>query len=327
MKILITGATGFAGGHILRYFSKIYGIENVHGTGRNKSITKELSSEGFTIKQGDLLDESFVEAQLSTYDIYIHCAAKSSIWGSYDTFFQANVMATKTLLKFIGLTKQIIYISSANMYFNYTDRLDIKETDPLSLNNHYSTTKHEAEQLILESTESVKATVLRTRAIIGVGDTVIFPRLVRAHNEGRLRVVGSGENVIDFTSINNLCSAIQLCVEKRQEANRQVYNISNGDTIVLWNEIRTVLTGLGFDLSLKSIPYNLAYMFARYQELTTGENDEEPAMTCYGVGVLNYSIHLNIDKAKKELAYEPVESSKQTLKDFVDWYKVYSMKA
>ena len=33
MKILITGATGFAGGYLLRYLSNIYGIENVHGTG------------------------------------------------------------------------------------------------------------------------------------------------------------------------------------------------------------------------------------------------------------------------------------------------------
>ena len=32
MKILITGATGFAGGYLLCYLSNIYGIENVHGT-------------------------------------------------------------------------------------------------------------------------------------------------------------------------------------------------------------------------------------------------------------------------------------------------------
>jgi len=37
MKILITGATGFAGGYLLRHLSNIYGIENVHGTGRSLS--------------------------------------------------------------------------------------------------------------------------------------------------------------------------------------------------------------------------------------------------------------------------------------------------
>ena len=55
-------------------------------------------------------------------------------------------------------------------------------------------------------------------------------------------------------------------------------------------------------------------------ELKTNENSHEPVMTCYGVGVLNYSISLNIDKITNELGYKPVESSMQTLMDFVSWY-------
>ena len=155
----------------------------------------------------------------------------------------------------------------------------------------------------------------------------MFPRLIRAYNEGRLRVVGTGNNSVDFTSINNLCHAIYLCVEKKDSAKGEIYNITNDDTIVLWDEIKNILSGLGLDTNLKSIPYNLAYMFARYQELTTNENDKEPVMTCYGVAVLNYSVSLSIDKIKKELAYKAKESSKQTLRDFINWYKQASMKA
>ena len=329
MKILITGATGFAGGHLLRYLSDMYGIENVHGTGRDQSKARELRNEGFMIKVGDLVDRSFVKAQLSSYDLIVHCAAKSAVWGSYDSFYQTNVIATKNILDVVSPGKQIIHISTANIYFNYKDRFDIRESDPLpkDFNNHYAATKYEAEQLVLKIAESSFATVLRPRAIIGIGDTVVFPRLLRVHNEGRLRIIGKGGNSIDLTSINNLCHSVKLCMDKKEIANRQVYNITNGDTIKLWDEIKAVLSGLDLDTKLKSIPYNLAYLFAKYQELTTSENDKEPAMTCYGVGVLNYSIDLNIEKAKKELAYEPVESSKQTLKDFVNWYKESSMRA
>jgi len=329
MKILITGATGFAGGHLLRYLSKMYGIENVHGTGRDYSKARELTKEGFIIKVGDLVDRDFVKAQLSCYDLIVHCAAKSAVWGSYDSFYQANVIATKNIVDVVSPGKQIIHISTANIYFNYKDCFDIRESDPLpkEFNNHYAATKYEAEQIVLKLVDTSFATVLRPRAIIGVGDTVVFPRLLRAHNEGRLRIIGKGDNSIDLTSINNLCYAVKLCMDKKEIANGEVYNITNGDTIKLWDEIKTVLSGLGLDTKLKSIPYNLAYIFARYQELTTSENDKEPAMTCYGVGVLNYSINLNIEKAKKELAYEPVESSKQTLKDFVNWYKSSSMRA
>ena len=95
MKILITGVTGYAGGYLLRYLSNIYGIENVHGTGRSLSKAKILSDEGFTIKVGDLVDPEFVNSQLTSYDLGVHCAAKSSLWGSYDSFIKPMLLQPK----------------------------------------------------------------------------------------------------------------------------------------------------------------------------------------------------------------------------------------
>jgi len=326
MKILITGATGFVGGHFLRNLSTVYGQENVHGTGRGRKQSDLLRSEGFTILSGDLLDVSFVDSQLKSYDVYIHCAAKSSIWGTYDSFYKANVLATKNLLTCAHPSSQFIYISSANMYFNFSDRTSIFETDDLCLANTYSKTKREAELLVLNS-PNLNSTILRARAIVGIGDTVVFPRLIRAYHENKLRIVGSGKNTIDFTSINNLCQAVLLCIQKKNIAKGKIYNITNGDTIVLWDEINTVLKGLGFTNKLRYIPYNLAYLVARFHELKTSDKSEEPAMTCYGVGVLNYSISLNITKAIDELDYVPVENSKKTLSDFVKWYKEVALRA
>ena len=323
MKILITGATGFAGGYLLRYLSDNYGIENVHGTGRSHSKAAKLSDEGFTIKVGDLVDPEFVNSQLRSYDLIVHCAAKSSVWGSYDSFYKANVVATKNLLEVINSEQQLIYISTANIYFNFQNRRSVCEGDilPDSFNNHYAATKYKAEQLVLAHQKEAFVTVLRPRAILGVGDTVVFPRLLRAHKEGRLRMIGNGENEIDFTSIKNLCYAVELCIEKKEIANRQIYNVTNGDTINLWDEIKSVLSAVGLSTELKSVPYFLAFLIAKFHELKTSEHSHEPAMTCYGVGVLNYSISLNIDKLINELGYKPIENSKQTLEDFVSWYK------
>lgn len=323
MKILITGATGFAGGYLLRYLSDNYGIENVHGTGRSHSKAAKLSDEGFTIKVGDLVDPEFVNSQLTSYDLIVHCAAKSSVWGSYDSFYKANVVATKNLLEVINSEHQLIYISTANIYFNFQNRRSVFEDDilPDTFNNHYAATKYKAEQLVLAHQKEAFVTVLRPRAILGVGDTVVFPRLLRAHKEGRLRLIGNGENEIDFTSIKNLCYAVKLCIEKKEIANREIYNVTNGDTINLWDEIKSVLSSVGLSTELKSAPYFLAFLIAKFHEFKTSEHSHEPAMTCYGVGVLNYSISLNIDKITNELGYKPIENSKQTLEDFVSWYK------
>ena len=324
MRILITGATGFVGGHFMRYLSTQYGKDNVHGTGRNKEQAALLNSQGFCVKCGDLLDVDFVESQLHSYDVYIHCAAKSSIWGTYQSFYDANVLATKNLLNCVPVKSHFIYISTANMYFSYSDRKLVSEGDDLCLSNTYAKTKREAELLVLSNTH-LFTIVLRARAIVGIGDTTIFPRLIRAYHENKLRIVGSGKNEIDFTSVNNLCHAVTLCIQNKKIANAQVYNITNGETIVLWDEISNVLTGLGYQKPLGYIPYVLANFLARFQEFKTSKKSKEPAMTCYGVAVLNYSLSLNIHKAQTDLSYQPIESSKEALADFINWYKEQEM--
>ena len=80
---------------------------------------------GFTIKVGDLVDSEFVNSQLTSYYLIIHCAAKSSVWGSYDSFYKANVVATKNLLEVIHSKQQLIYISTANIYFNFQNEYSI----------------------------------------------------------------------------------------------------------------------------------------------------------------------------------------------------------
>ena len=321
-RILVTGATGFAGGHILKYLSDKFGPSNVFGTGRNKIKANELITQGHSILVGDLSNANFVKDNLSGFDVIVHCAAKSSLWGSYDSFYNANVLSTKNLLEVLSPGKQIIYISTANIYFNYSDSYDISEENhlPNKYSNHYATTKFEAEKIVLQSSD-LYSVALRPRAIIGVGDTVVFPRVLKAYEEGKLRMIGNGENIIDFTSINNLCHAVNLCIEKKEKANKQMFNVTNGDTIKLWDQIKLILSELGYKSDLKSVPYSLAYIAAWYNEIKTRYQDPEPSLTIYGLAVLRYSVTLSISKIKEHLAYTPIESSSFTISNFLNWYK------
>ena len=322
IKILVTGATGFVGGHLLRYLAYKFGSSNVFGTGRSIVKAKELITQGHSILVGDLSDADFVRDKLSGFDVIVHCAAKSSIWGTYDSFYKANVLATQNILEVLAPEKQIIYISTANIYFDYSDRFDISEKNhrPNAHSNHYATTKYKAERIVIESSDCYTV-ALRPRAIIGVGDTVVFPRVLKAYKEGRLRMIGKGDNIIDFTSINNLCHAVNLCIENKEKANGEMFNVTNGDTIKLWDQIKLILVQLGHKSDLKSVPYLLAFFSAWFNEIKTCDQDPEPTLTVYGLAVLKYSVTLNIDKIRKNLAYIPVESSTETVSDFIDWYK------
>ena len=322
IKILVTGATGFAGGNILCYLADKYSPTEVIGSGRNKEKAKELIAQGYSILVGDLLDIDFVRDMLSGFDVIVHCAAKSSIWGSYDSFYKANVLATKNLLEVVPQGKQIIYISTANIYFDYSHRLYIteKEHRPNAYSNHYANTKYEAERMVLESS-GLFSVALRPRAIIGVGDTVVFPRLIKTYKDGKLRLIGKGDNIIDFTSINNLCHAVNLCIENKEKAHAEMFNVTNGDTIKLWDQIILILSQFGLESDLKSVPYSLAYIVARFNEIIARDDDPEPSISVYGLAGLKYSVTLSIEKICNQLGYTPVESSTETVANFVEWYK------
>lgn len=81
--------------------------------------------------------------------------------------------------------------------------------------------------------------------MIGRGDHIILPRLIKAFDTGRLRIIGNGQNIVDLTSVSNVADAIIQSMTVGQLGLNQVYNISNGDPVFLWPQIAQILKALG----------------------------------------------------------------------------------
>jgi 2-alkyl-3-oxoalkanoate reductase len=326
--ILITGATGFVGGRMLELFLQQFGNQSVVGTGRNTESIASWKEKGITIENGDLSDAVFTQHLFEKYPFktVIHVAAKSSPWGTYDSFYQSNVVATKNLLEAATANRvqRLIYISTPSIYFNFKNRFGVKEDDPIDYEfvNAYTSTKYEAELLVRKyAKESNLFTVIfRPRAIVGRGDTVIMPRVLNAYEKGKLRILGDGTNRADFTSVSNLCNAALLAINADERCNGEIFNITDGNPQQLWEFIRFLLKNMGWDDSLKSVPYPLAYGMAFFQEKFNGifRPNVEPALTRYGIGILRYSLTMDISKAKQLLDYQPIMSSKESLLEFVE---------
>ncbi|MBL7814240.1 MAG: NAD-dependent epimerase/dehydratase family protein [Saprospiraceae bacterium] len=323
--ILITGATGFIGGRMLEAFIEKYGADAVVGTGRNPSVIAAWQQKGVTIVGGDLSDAAFVASVFQQFPIktVIHVAAKSSPWGSYESFYQSNVVATRHLLEQAqthGVTR-LVYISTPSIYFNYTNRFNVKEDEPIDYPfvNHYTSTKYEAELLVRAYAKHFFTVIFRPRALVGRGDTVIIPRVLHAYHTQRLRIVGDGKNMADFTSVANLCHAAMLAMEAGEPCNGQIFNITDGEPQVLWDFIRFLLQKKGLNDQLKRVPYPLAYGVAWLQERfnTWFKPEVEPALTCYGIGILTYSLTMDISKARDLLGYQPLMNPRESLLEFI----------
>ncbi len=331
MKILITGATGFVGGRFLEAFGQQYGVENVVGTGRNLEQIQFWQSKGVQMAHGDLANKSFTNdlLQKGQFEVVVHVAAKSSPWGSYDSFYQSNVFATRHLLEAATQTgvKRFIFISTPSVYFNFSHRFDVCESDPIDyqLVNNYTKTKYESECLVRQYAQEkgLFTVILRPRAIVGRGDTVIAPRVLNAYHQGKLKIIGDGKNIADFTSVANLAQAALLAVRANEHCNGQIFNITDGNPQPIWNIVDFILKEMNLPTRLKSIPYAVAYSAAWLSERVHEAfmPDKEPALTCYGIGILYYSLTMNIDKAKELLGYEPQVDTYDSLREFVKWHK------
>lgn len=324
MKVLLTGATGFLGYRTLEKLITFPEIEQIIANGRTLKASHTVNHQKVTYQLGSLEDADFVKKLMKEVDVVIHAAALSSPWGKRIEFERANVLTQQNLIKAAqeGNVFKFVFVSTPSMYFEMKDKYDIKESDPLPAKfiNDYAATKRIAELELEQS--GIPFVILRPRALTGRGDTVIMPRIIRAYEEGRLKIIGTGKNKADLTSVSNAADAICLSVIAEGQALNNTYNITNGDPVVLWESIAKVIGLLGHQPPVKKVPFWLVKTIAggmeNWSKLTTMK---EPTLTKYGVGTLAKSLTMDISKAKELLGYEPKMTTDEAILEFVNWYK------
>ena len=327
-KIVITGAAGFLGGRTAKYLAQNFKDYSIVATSRSKGRNTEIESFGCQFINGDLVSESFCKQLTEGADIIVHCAALSAPFGPHDTFYNSNYIATRNLLNAgrANSVKKFVYISTPSIYFNFLDRFDIKESDPLpqKLVNNYATTKLEAEKMVLSSnTDPFQTIALRPRAIIGAEDTVILPRVLKAYHEGKLKIIGNGKNICDFTCVSNVIEAILCSIKAEPHAFGEAYNITDDNPIEFWKGLNYAFELLNLPPPTKKVPKNLAMFVARIVELKAKlfDGEKEPAITRYGIGILANNFTLDISKAKQKLGYQPKMNTFEGIKEYADWHK------
>lgn len=322
MKVLITGISGFIGNHIRERLEKA-GVE-VIGTGRSGGLASSLKSKYIS---ANLCVEADCLRVTEGITAVIHCAGKAGAWGHYADYEAANVLATDQLLKASqknGVAR-LINLSSPSIYFAYRHQLNLNESHlPKHFSNAYAETKFIAEGLVKKAQGPSLATVsLRPRGVIGKGDKNWLPRIVAMREAGKLIQPGAGNNLVDFTSVDNLVDAIELCLKLPAEKMGGVYNITNGTPEKLWEVIEYALMQVGLDGKRKKIPLVIAMGLAKASELIHRfrNSPEEPELLPIKVGVAAFSMTLDISKAKKELGYVPRVSTKDAILEFAKHWK------
>jgi len=327
---LVTGASGFLGGHVVRDL-RAHGW-TVTAAGRRAAALPDGPTFVGDLDDLGRFDPGRFDPGRSDpgrsdpgrpdvpVDVVVHCAALSSPWGRWSEFEHANVTGTAQAFAFarrVG-ARRFVHISSPGIYAAPRDRLAIREheVDPSRPMNHYIRSKLHAEAL-LRAADGPEVVVLRPRGIIGPGDPALVPRLLRVHERVGVPLMHGGRGLVDLTAVENVALAVRLAAEV-PEAAGLAFNVTNGEPRPFVELLDQLLTGLGLPLRHRRLPAGLVYGVAGVLEAVCGvlPGRPEPPVTRYTVSTITHSQTLDITRAREVLGYEPVVTLDESLASY-----------
>ena len=321
-NILITGATGFLGKYLVKEFSKDH---NVYAMGRNTSKRKELESLGATFCECDFTNKKECEIFFKDIDYVVHSGALSTVWGSWDDFYNINVLGSINIAQLCvehGV-KKLVYVSSPSIYTTNADRFNIKEDEFDSNNelNYYIKSKIMAEKQLKEFlNKGTEIITIRPRGLIGPEDTSLVPRILAANKKIGIPLFNNGKNIVDITCVENVAYACRLCIYT-DGIDGEVFNISNGEPMEFKTILEKFLQAINEQPKYLTLPFNLVYSIAVLLENIYKKQNKtkEPPLTKYTVCTLGFSQTLNIEKAKKLLGYKTIIKLEDGIINYGKW--------
>lgn len=316
--ILITGCCGFIGYHLTKKIHEIYndyiivGIDNMNNyydvSIKENRLNELQELHRFIFYKIDISSNDRLKNVFENHDIklVINLAAQAGVRYSIvnpKVYIQSNIIGFYNILENCRKynISNLVYASSSSVY-GITNGIDKEELDmnnnPASL---YGATKicNEILAAAYSNMYKIQTTGLRFFTVYGPNgrpDMAYWKFTERALNDKYIEVYGEGKLKRDFTYIDDIVNGIIKACQKWTPYGTyyRIFNLGGGNPVTINDFVKTIEEILGF-----SIP-------KVYKETPLGD--------------VNYT-YANIDKADRELHWEPKTDLKTGLTKFIEWYK------
>jgi dihydroflavonol-4-reductase len=322
LKALVTGATGFIGGNVVR--ALVSGGHQAKALVRPESTLINLQGTGVETALGDVTDRQSIASALDGCDAVIHCAAVYSFWSSApDRIYEVNVEGTKNVLEEAARAKvnRVVYTSTVSTVKFHRDRSATEEDhpEPSELTGHYKKSKYLAEKVALEKAEKgLPVVVVNPTYPVGPWDVKPTPsgRVVVDFLKGKVPAyVNTGLNVVD---VEDVAKGHVLALERGRVGERYLLGNRN---MSLEEILRTLASLTGRKPPRFRIPF-WAAMAAGYLDglVESGLMKREPTIPVEALKLARKPMYVDCTKAVNELGLpqSPVEGA---LEKAVKWFK------
>ena len=321
-RILITGANGFLGSHIvLKAKEKKYKIRVLV---RDNSDLTNLSGLDVEYHRADLRNLQSLKNACEKCDEIFHVAADYRLWAKKPSeIYESNVLGTHNILE-IAKEKNIklIYTSSvATLGINQNGEANEEtKVDLSSMIGGYKKSKYIAEKMVIDYIldERVKCIIVNPSTPIGPGDikptptgNIIFQMLI-----GKMPAyVNTGLNIVD---VRDVAEGHFLASDKGKIGEKYILGGENLLFKDFLNMIAEIANVRSPNICLPTTPlYPLAFL---NEFIASCLPNYEPMLTCDGLKMSEKKMFFSSEKAKKELGYRP-SNIKNAISDAVKWFQ------
>jgi nucleoside-diphosphate-sugar epimerase len=323
--VLVTGGTGFTGGHLCRRL--ITDGYRVRSLVRDVKRSGDLTALGVEPIVGDLRDRASIARAVDGIDAVYHIAAvfrKENI--SNKAMWETNVQGTRNVLE-ASIRKGVrrfIHCSTVGVHGDIK-RPPADEETPYNPEDHYQASKTAGERIVRQYMEDgrLPTVIYRPTGIYGPGD-LRFLKLFRAVKKKRFAMIGSGEALYHMIYIDDLVDGILLCGTK-PEALGRIFILAGEEVLTLNRLIEFIAKALGVPYPRLHLPFMPFYLAAFVFELLCKPFGIPPPLFRRRVNFFRKNRSFDISKSKKLLRFHPKIDIGTGIKRTAEWYRKQGM--
>lgn len=255
MQILVTGAAGFIGSHLvdrlLNEGHQVHGIDNL-AVGNLRNLEKASQHKSFTFSKIDIRNRDDLKSVGCNFEAIIHMAALADIVPSMENpqeYFECNVDGTFNVMQFAKdiSTKKVVYIASSSCY-GIPDSYPTNENAEIRPQYPYALTKFLGECIAMHWSQIYKIPVISLRLFNVYGPRArtsgtygaVFGVFLAQKIAGKpYTVVGDGTQTRDFTYVSDVVNAIYKSLNSNLSG---IFNVGSGHTYSV-NKLVELLQG------------------------------------------------------------------------------------
>jgi dihydroflavonol-4-reductase len=320
LRVLVTGATGFLGGHLLKEMVK--GPHVPVCAYRKGSDTRLIDGLGLSKVNFDLTDENAMAGALKGVEAVVHLAAYYTFTGRKELYEKINVEGTRSLLEAChrnGL-KRFIYCSSTEAMGPVANP-PADEDAPLNPQYEYGRSKARAEELV--KTSGLDWTILRPSGIYGPSnvDDVSYYFITSFKGFASKFIIGSGKNLIQFVHVEDVVQGFLRALD-RPGSIGGTYIITQARPYTYEEVYRVLARIFGQPEPRWRLGRRMAmFMMLPIEGLNALVGRENFLYRRETVKSVTSDRAFSIGRARRDLGYEPKYDLPEGMAETVAWYK------